>query len=121
MSELRVKGVDVSRALAKSTGAKTGAARAYALAAKDDSNRTAPFLTGALRQSGQVKAADGKAELSWGGVGGVRYARPQYYAQSGWRYTTAGTGPRWFDKARASRAAAWLRAAKIMVRSGFNG
>ena len=120
MSEIRVKSVDVSRALAKSTKVKTEAARAYALAAKDDSNRLAPFLTGALRQSGQVKAANGKAELSWGG-GGVRYARPQYYAQSGWQYTTTGTGPRWFDKAKASRAAAWLRAAKIIVRSGFNG
>ena len=121
MSEFRVKSVDVSRALAKSTRVKTEAARAYALAAKDDSNRMAPFLTGALRQSGQVKAANGKAELSWGGVGGVRYARPQYYAQSGWQYTTAGTGPRWFNKAKASRAAAWLRAAQTIVRSSFNG
>ena len=108
MSEFRVKSVDVSRALAKSTRVKTEAARAYALAAKDDSN------------SGQVKAANGKAELSWGG-GGVRYARPQYYAQSGWQYTTAGTGPRWFDKAKASRAAAWLRAAQTIVRRSFNG
>lgn len=121
MSEIRVKSVDVSPALLKSTKVKTEVARAYALAAKDDSNRLAPFLTGALRQSGQVKAANGKAELSWGGTGGVRYARPQYYAPAGWQYTTAGTGPKWFDKARASRAAAWLRAAQVIVRSNFNG
>lgn len=101
----------------KKKAKKMGAAsiKAYALAAKRDSEPYVPRLSGDLRGSAKVKAQQTKAQLTYGG-GGVPYARAHYYAPGNWNYTTAGTCPRWFDKAKARAGARWLQEAKAAVR-----
>lgn len=115
-----VKSMDLSGVERKGEAAAKAFVAAYALAARDDSNRKAPFQTGALRQSGTVRQRDKSATVEWGG-GAVRYAAVHYYAPGYWDYTTPGTGPRWFDKAKAQRGAAWLAAGSKAVRSVCNG
>lgn len=112
---LRVSRVDVGSARQKGRRMATAAVKAYALAAKRDSEPYVPRLSGDLRGSARAEFGDGRASLTYGG-GGVPYARPQYYAPGSWRYTTGGTGPRWFDKAKAKAGARWLREASQAVK-----
>lgn len=109
---------DPARPLAKGKRMTEAGLKAYALAARDDANRLVPYETRALRGSSEraITVSGNKAKLKWGGTNGVGYAAIQYYAPSGWRYTTAGTGPKWFDKAKAANAAKWLKAAAIAMR-----
>mgnify|MGYP001191694434 CR=1 FL=1 len=86
----------------------------YALANQvhADSNRYAPFRTGDLRNQSTI-TLDGKS-IIWH----VPYARAQYYGYVGKgrypvrRYTTAGTGPKWDEKAKAIHLDSWIRVAK---------
>lgn len=113
--QLRVRCVDTAPAQSKAKRMATAAVKAYTLAAKRDSEPYVPRLSGDLRSSARTEFGDGKARLTYGG-GGVPYARPHYYAPGSWRYTTGGTGPRWFDKAKAKAGARWLREAKQAVK-----
>lgn len=111
----RVSRADTAAAQKKGRRMATVAVKAYALAARRDSEPMVPRLSGDLRGSARTEFGDGRARLTYGG-GGVPYARPQYYAPGSWRYTTGGTGPRWFDKAKAKAGARWLREASQAVK-----
>jgi Minor capsid. len=66
-----------------------------------DSNRYAPKLTGDMRNQSSV-TLDGK-QIIWH----TPYARRQYYAPGGWKYTTPGTGPKWDQKAKSIHGKEW--------------
>lgn len=111
---MKVKSIDVSGAAAKGTAAQKAYIAAYALKARADSNRYVPKLSGDLRASSEVQTDAKSGKLVWGGAG-VLYARRQFYTQFA-HYSTPGTGPRWFDTAKASRGASWDKAGKAAVR-----
>lgn len=72
-----------------------------------DTNRLIPKgppNAGALRSS-QVIAMDG-TYIQWM----MPYANRQYNAPAGWTYTTAGTGPRWVETAKARYIDSWKNA-----------
>lgn len=112
---MRVGSVDVARAVAKGLRAQQAAAKAYTLAARRDSNRYVPMLSGALRGSAGTQSDIYGGRLTYGG-GNVPYARAHYYAPGGWRYTTPGTGPKWFDKAKRKYGAKWAQEAQQAAR-----
>lgn len=112
---MRVKSVDVAKAAAKGRMAQTAAVKAYTLAAKRDSNRFVPLSSGSLRGSASTQSDIYGGQLTYGG-GNVPYARVHYYASGGWRYTTPGTGPKWFDKAKARYGSRWAEEAQLAAR-----
>lgn len=72
-----------------------------------DSNRFVPAgppQKGTLRKS-QIIAMDG-SYVQWM----APYARRQFYAPGGWKYSTPGTGPNWTDKAKSLYIGGWTRA-----------
>lgn len=103
-------GVQPSKALA-------AAAFATAENVLSDCTRYVPILHGNLRDSGQTRhSSGGAASVLWGTDSETaRYARRQYYDE-GLSHTTAhnpsnaGTGPHWFETAKASREGAWAAA-----------
>lgn len=106
----------VKSAQVKASPSKALAAAAFATAENvlSDCTRYVPVLHGNLRDSGQTRhGPDGSASVMWGTDAlTARYARRQYYDE-GLSHTTAlnpanaGTGPHWFETAKASRQAAW--------------
>lgn len=115
---LRVKSMDVARAMAKGLKAQQAAVKAYTLAAKRDSNRYVPKLSGDLRGSAGTQSDIYGGRLTYGD-GNVPYARVHYYARGGWRYTTPGTGPKWFDKAKARYGSKWAQEAQQAARKAI--
>lgn len=75
----------------------------YALANQvhQDSNKYAPKKSGDMRIQSYV-TPDNK-QIIWN----APYARRQYYAPNGWKYTTPGTGPKWDQKAKAIHGKQW--------------
>lgn len=118
MTTLRVKSVDVSRALAKSSKARKAMVEAVTLAARRDSNRYVPFASGALRNTAESQSKPDDGQLIYGG-GGVKYARVQYYGK--FKHTTPGTCGKWFDAAKKSNAKKWVKEGKEAVRQVMNG
>ena len=88
---------------------------AYVEAAKRDSNRYVPMDSGALRGSAELRSDPYGGQLAYGGDD-VPYARAHYYAPGGWRYNTPGTGPGWFNKAKARYGSKWVREAQKAAR-----
>lgn len=84
----------------------------YALANQvhADSNIYAPKLSGDLRNQSYV--TNDNKQVIWN----APYARRQYYAPSGWKYTTPGTGPKWVDKAKAIHGAKWVKITKAAMK-----
>lgn len=75
----------------------------YALANQvhADSNLYAPKKTGDMRIQSYV--TNDNKQVIWN----APYARRQYYAPNGWKYTTPGTGPKWDQKAKAIHGRQW--------------
>lgn len=69
-----------------------------------DMNQFVPKKESSLRQTGHV-SADG-SEVIWD----TPYARKQFYAPVGWKYSTPGTGPRWDLKAKPIYMNDWKKA-----------
>lgn len=68
-----------------------------------DSNLYAPRKSGDMRIQSYV-TPDNK-QIIWN----AKYARKQYYAPGGWKYTTPGTGPKWDQKAKGIHGKQWER------------
>ena len=70
-----------------------------------DSDRFVPNRDGELRASGHV--ANGGAEIVWG----AQYAKVQYNGMARGRvfrkYTTPGTGSKWYEKAEKAYSKQW--------------
>lgn len=65
-----------------------------------------PEKDGDLRKMSNV--APDSSQIEWISA----YARRQFYAPGGWKYTTPGTGPRWDLKAEAIFMSDWIKAFK---------
>ncbi|MCL2676254.1 MAG: minor capsid protein [Streptococcaceae bacterium] len=68
-----------------------------------DMERFVPKKEGDLRASGHV-TRNSDVEYS------ASYARRQYFAPKGWKYTTPGTGPKWLDSAKNAYSDNWKQA-----------
>ena len=78
----------------------------YALAnqALSDMNRYVPRREGVLRMSTSINLDATAINYH------APYAKKQFYASGGWKYTTPGTGPRWSDKAKRIHGRNWTKA-----------
>lgn len=100
--------VDLSGVYRKlsTTQAETGRYNMAQTAHRDMNENFVPLREGNLRMQSTV-SANGK-QIIWNSV----YARRHYYATGNWNYTTAGTGPRWDEKAKGVFMSRWLEAFK---------
>ena len=71
-----------------------------------DMNQFVPKKESSLRTTGHV-SADGK-QVVWN----TPYAKRQFYAPGGFKYSTPGTGPRWDLKAKPIFINDWTKAFK---------
>lgn len=71
-----------------------------------DMNQFVPKKESSLRTTGHV-SADGK-QVVWN----TPYAKRQFYAPGGFKYSTPGTGPRWDLKAKPIFMNDWKKAFK---------
>lgn len=82
----------------------------YALANQvhADSNEYAPLRpnSGILRSDSYVTSNN--KQIIWN----APYARRQYYAPGGWKYSTPGTGPKWDQKAKGIHGRQWEKIVK---------
>lgn len=80
----------------------------YAMANQmlSDMNQFVPKKESSLRTTGHV-SADGK-QVVWN----TPYAKRQFYAPGGFKYSTPGTGPRWDLKAKPIFINDWTKAFK---------
>ena len=102
------KSVRLDGALNKMYEARKAAITAIAQSAARDSEPLVPRLTGDLRQTAEVNSIYDEGKLIWGDAS-VPYARPHYYAPGDWNYTTPGTGPEWFEKAKQKHLDQWIK------------
>lgn len=73
-----------------------------------DSNMYAPLLSSDLRNQSQI--ANDLKSITWN----TPYARRHYYNQMV-NYTTPGTGPKWFEKAKSIHLDSWKRVAEAAM------
>lgn len=67
-----------------------------------DTNRFVPLKSEHLRNS---EVIDPRGEyLEWN----AKYAHYQYTAPGGWHYSTPGTGPAWYEKAKSLYLSRWV-------------
>ena len=84
--------------------AVTSGRKALSSQALSDMNRYVPRREGILRQATSIDS-DGSA-INYH----MKYARRHFYAPSGWKYTTPGTGPQWHEKAKGIHMSDWEKA-----------
>lgn len=101
-----IKSIDFARAQAKSELMHKAANAAMSDAVLASSETFVPYLTGALRQSGEVETNREEGQVTWGNSD-IKYARVQYYKYPHKRRN--GTVPYWFDAAKARDLAMWLK------------
>lgn len=110
---LKLKSVDMRRAIAKAGKLAPQVRAAVTLAAKQDTRSYVPWLSGDLARS-----ADAASDLERGRlVYDTDYARAQYF---GYPRKSKGVHPlattRWFEVSRAVNFRKWLRAAEATAR-----
>ncbi len=116
---LKVKEVNVNRAITKGELARKAVLKTLVLAARRDSKPYVPMRKGRLRTTAETNSQPENGLLIYGG-GSVKYARVQYDNQFS-HYTTAGTGPKWFDKAKSAKSSQWTKEAQEAIKRIMNG
>ena len=105
---IRVKEIRLEEILNKVGEAREAIVTAITQGAARDSEPLVPRLSGDLRQTAEVNSTYDQGKLVWGDAS-VPYARPHYYAPGDWNYTTPGTGPEWFEKAKQKHLDQWIK------------
>lgn len=111
---MSVKSYSPPSALSRSKAAVDAACFAVAENVKNDCEKHVPVLTGDLRSHADTSHGNGEAHVMWGAdEKTARYARRQYYGTDlhhgpdNGNPENVGTGPYWFESARAEREGAW--------------
>lgn len=97
--------IDMSGAISKLSGANMMRGQ-YAMGNQilSDSNQFVPRKEGSMRATGHLEGD--ASQIVWN----TPYARRQFYAPDGWKYSTPGTGPRWDLKAKEIYLNDWKQA-----------
>lgn len=106
--QIRVAAVNVGLALQKADLMETAAVTAISQAVVRDSEPYVPKREGKLRASAETESDYEVGKVRYGSAA-VPYAAPQYNAPGGWKYTTPGTGPDWYNKAEGKHLKQWIK------------
>lgn len=111
---VQVKRIDLSKAEAKGKKYEDAVKTAVSAAVLTDSTPYVPYLTHALRQSGERNTRYTEGLVIWGDSS-VPYARVQYEKYPHKR--KPGTKMKWFEVAKKARLKSWTQVAQQAVKA----
>lgn len=111
---VQVRSIDLSKAEAKGKKYEDAVKAAVSAAVLTDSTPYVPYLTHALRQSGERNTRYTEGLVIWGDSS-VPYARVQYEKYPHKRMP--GTEMKWFEVAKKARINSWVKVAQQAVKA----
>lgn len=108
----RISDINLTKAISKAGAFEKGVQTVVTIAAREDTKRFVPYVSGALRATVETESVPEKGLLVWGNSD-VNYAKAQYYGLPG--KTWPGTVNNWFDVAKNTYLPNWILIAQKEV------